>query len=177
MAHMAHNNKDMAATLNIEKYTNALLYFIAECGNEKLGITKLNKLFYYLDFISYRDRGKTVTGETYKRLPKGPFADSLEEKIIKPAQKKKLIERKEDKSEKYGTRNRFQILKSYDPKVFDKYEQELLRYLCATFNEWSTDQMIAQTHSEAPWVFSKPSKALDFKEADDIEFFADKTLA
>lgn len=174
---MAHNKTDMAATLNIEKYTNALLFFVAECGNEKLGITKLNKLFYYLDFISYRDRGKTVTGETYKRLPKGPFADSLEEKILKPAQEKKLIERKEDKSEKYGLRNRFQTLKSYDPQVFDEYERELLRYLCSTFHDWSTDQMIAQTHSEAPWVFSKPSKALDYKESDDIEFFTEKAVA
>lgn len=158
-------------SLNKEKYTNALLFFIAECGNERLGIMKLNKLFYYLDFISYRDRGKSVTGETYMNLPKGPYARSLEEKIIKDAQQKKLIERKEDASEKYGKRNRFAALEKYDHKVFDEYEQNLLRYLCTTFKSWSTDEMVAQTHSEAPWVFSKPSKPLDYKNADDIEFF------
>jgi hypothetical protein len=31
--------------------------------------------------------------------------------------------------------------------------------------------MIAQTHSEAPWVFSEANKSLDYKNADDIEFF------
>ena len=65
-----------------EKYINSLLYFISQCNNEKLGITKLNKLFYYLDFISYRDRGDSITGEKYIRLPMGPYASKLVDKII-----------------------------------------------------------------------------------------------
>ncbi len=156
-----------------EKYTNALLYFISKCGNEKLGITKLNKLFYYLDFISYRDRKLSVTGETYIRLPMGPFATDLQDKIIKSAEKNNLIIQTEDESSKFGKRNRFQALSEYDPAVFDEYENKLLCYLCETFKDWSTDQMIAQTHSEAPWVFSQSSKPLDYKNADDIEFFSE----
>jgi uncharacterized phage-associated protein len=162
----------VTSTLNREKYTNALLFFIAECGNEHLGIMKLNKLFYYLDFVSYRDRQKSVTGEIYKHLPKGPFAEKLEDEILKPAEEKGLIERQRDASDKYGMRNRFQAVKKYDLSVFDEYEQKLLRDLCATFHDWSTDQMVAQTHSEAPWVFSKPGEALDYKEADDLDLFA-----
>ena len=83
MACMAHTTRNMTVpALNRDKYTQALLYFITECGNEHLGITKLNKLFYYLDFISYRDRRTTVTGETYVHLSKGPLATSLETDII-----------------------------------------------------------------------------------------------
>jgi hypothetical protein len=108
---MPHTEDIMvASTLNRDKYTNALLFFITECGNEHLGIMRLNKLFYYLDFVSYRDRQKSVTGETYKHLPKGPFADMLEEEILQPAEKNGLIERKRDASETYGTRNRFQAV-------------------------------------------------------------------
>ena len=40
--------KSQKIPLKKEKYINALLYFIAHCGNEKLGITKLNKLFIIL---------------------------------------------------------------------------------------------------------------------------------
>lgn len=163
--------------LKKEKYKNALLYFITKCGNEKLGIMKLNKLFYYLDFISYRDRKETVTGETYIHLPKGPFASSLQEDIIESAQKEKLIDCKKDESEKYGKRNRFRALKTWDSKVFDEYEIKLLNYICETFENWSTDQMVAQTHSEAPWVFSKPNESLDYKNADDIEFFINEAIA
>jgi uncharacterized phage-associated protein len=161
----------MSSSLNKEKYTNALQYFITECNNEKLGIVKLNKLFYYLDFISYRDTGKSVTNDTYKRLPKGPFAENLED-VIESAKQSKLIECKQDESERYGKRNRFQVIKQPVLSIFSDYEKKLLVNLCKTFKDWSTDQMIAQTHTEAPWVFSVPSKALDYKNADDIEFFA-----
>ena len=162
--------------LNKEKYLNALLYFISECGNEKLGIMKLNKLFYYLDFISYRDRKRSITGEKYLPFPKGPFASSLEKEITL-AQKKKLLDRQKDISEKYGMRNRFRAVKPYDFSVFDEYEQKLLHYLCEQFREWSTDQMVAQTHTEAPWVFSTKGKPLDYKQADDIEFFSAQKMS
>ncbi len=157
--------------LKKEKYINALLYFISQCGNEKLGITKLNKLFYYLDFISFRDRKETVTGETYLRLPMGPFASHLQDKVIEEAKHKKLITQDEEESVKFGKRNRFQSLGAVDFSVFDDYEKKLLEYICKEFKDWSTEQMIAQTHSEAPWVFSEVNKPLDYKNSDDIEFF------
>jgi len=161
----------MPSSVNKEKYTSALQYFIAECNNEKLGIVKLNKLFYYLDFISYRDTGKSVTGDTYKRLPKGPFAEHLDG-VVKAAKKAKLIDCKQDESEKYGKRNRFQAVEKPELSVFSDYEKGLLKNLRDTFKKWSTDQMIAQTHTEAPWVFSIPNKPLNYKNSDDIEFFA-----
>jgi uncharacterized phage-associated protein len=154
-----------------EKYINALVYFISQCGNEKLGITKLNKLFYYLDFISFRDRKESVTGEKYIRLPMGPFASHLQDEIIKEAENKKFISQIEDKSSKFGKRNRYQSLTKPNLLVFSEYEKKLLGYICSTFKDWSTDQMIAQTHSEAPWVFSEVNKPLNYENADDIEFF------
>jgi uncharacterized phage-associated protein len=165
-----HTKKDMAAgALNKEKYTNALLFFISECGNDHLGIMKLNKLFYYLDFISYRDRKISVTGETYVRFPKGPFAESLENEVLAPAEKNNLIERKRDPSEKFGVRNRFIAVSHYDLSIFDEYEQNLLKRIAENFCDWSTDQMVAQTHMEAPWVFSEDKEALDYDHASDIE--------
>ncbi len=157
--------------LNKEKYINALLFLVSNCGNEKLGIVKLNKLFYYLDFISFRDRGESVTGEVYKRFPMGPFATNLQDTIIKLAEKEKFIKLSEDESSKFGKRNRYEALKVFNPDVFDDYEKSLLKYICTHFKDWTTDQMVAQTHSEAPWVFSKDNQIIDYKNSDDIEFF------
>jgi len=109
-------------------------------------------------------------------LPKGPFAQSLEEKVLKPAEEKKLVGRKQERSQRYGIRNRFQALAGYDLSVFDEYERDLLRRLCTEFKDWSTDEMIAQTHSEAPWVFSKAGDPLSYKEADDIELFDNRIV-
>lgn len=161
----------MGQNLNREKYINALLFFVENCNNDHLGIMKLNKLFYYLDFISYRDRHQTVTGETYAHLPKGPFAKELEPEIITEAVKSGAIEHQEEASEKFGKRNRFKIIESANLDVFDNYEKKLLFNICEEFSNWKTGQMVAQTHSEAPWVFSEANQDLDYEEADDIEFF------
>lgn len=165
------------STLNETKYTNALLYFVTKCGNDHLGLMKLNKLFYYLDFISFRDRGESVTGETYLRLPKGPYASALDEKIIKSAVRKNLITHLQDDSEKFGKRNRYAALVSPDLTVFNEYEKNLLENISRKFRDWSTDQMVAQTHTEAPWVFSKPEEPLKYSDADDIDFFLSCTPA
>jgi uncharacterized phage-associated protein len=138
---------------------------------------KLNKLFYYLDFISYRDRKQTVTGETYAHLPKGPFAKGLELEIINEAVNSGALERQEEASEKFGKRNRFKTTESANLDVFDEYEKQLLFNICDEFSIWKTGQMVAQTHSEAPWVFSDANQDLDYEEADDIEFFLESATA
>lgn len=38
----------------------------------KFGATKLNKVLFFSDFIAYAELGKSITGETYWKLPKGP---------------------------------------------------------------------------------------------------------
>ena len=163
--------------LNREKYLNALLFFVQNCNNDHLGLMKLNKLFYYLDFISYRDRQNSITGETYVHYQKGPLAKQLDTDILDEAQTSGLIERKEVASEKYGKRNRFKVLKEPNLDVFDEYEKKLLVNICSKFKNWKTDKMVAQTHSEAPWVFSDVNNNLSYEDSDDIEFFQKETVA
>jgi prephenate dehydrogenase len=58
----------------LEKYKNAVLFFAKNLNKFQLGKTKLAKLLYYLDFISYRDKKKTVTGTLYYKQEFGPLA-------------------------------------------------------------------------------------------------------
>lgn len=161
------------AKVNKEKYLNALLFFLENCNNSYLGIMKLNKLFYYLDFISYRDTGQSVTGETYLHLPQGPFAKTLDKAILNEAENNGWIDRDVAQSKTYGERNTFTALKEADTSAFSEYETGLLAKICAEFKDWSTAQMVAQTHMEAPWVFSSANAELNYKDADDIDFFSD----
>ena len=51
-----------------------LILLIAQAseGDAPFGATKLNKLLFYVDFIAYRQFGKSITGHEYQRLPNGP---------------------------------------------------------------------------------------------------------
>lgn len=155
------------------KYKNAALFFIKHCNGPYLGKTKMSKLFYYLDFISFRDNGKSVTGETYDRLGLGPYPRNLMV-ILPEAEKEGLLKINTNEVVHDGeTYDSWSFSKITEPnlEVFDEYEKGLLIKICDEFKNWTPDQLINQTHFEAPWVYSAANEPLDYTLADDIEFF------
>ena len=53
-----------------EKLKNAVLYFVK--NDKTVGLTKLMKLLFYLDFRLYRACGESLTGQTYEAWKFGP---------------------------------------------------------------------------------------------------------
>ncbi|MDD5419735.1 MAG: DUF4065 domain-containing protein, partial [Methanomicrobiaceae archaeon] len=53
-----------------QKLINALLYAV-ECDS-RIGRTKLLKFIFFVDLIYYNQRGTTLCGTTYIRMPRGP---------------------------------------------------------------------------------------------------------
>ena len=153
------------------KYENAILYFVQHCNNHYLGATKLNKLLYYLDFLHYRDEGATVTGDEYVHLEYGPVPKKVTEIIGGLCEKGSL----EVIDTPFGSTSR----KSYvaktpvDEAVFSETEKQMLRAICERFKKYDTDTIVAQTHLEAPWFYSKPYQTIDYEYAHSIEVFSE----
>lgn len=59
----------------------AIVHFvIARSFAENLGATKLNKVLWLADQISWRETGETITGlRTYKRMPFGPVPPNIDD--------------------------------------------------------------------------------------------------
>ena len=53
-----------------EKLRNAVLFFVKK--DKTVGLTKLMKLLFYLDFRLYRETGESLTGEIYEAWHFGP---------------------------------------------------------------------------------------------------------
>lgn len=155
--------------LNKSKYKNAILYFIKYCNNQYLGDTKLNKLLYYLDFINYRDRKKSVTGDFYIHNHYGPTPANVNS-ILSEMQDSKEIEATKEAFKDSHAKS-FIIKKNPDESVFTNAEKKLLKSVCEEFLDWSTDKIVEQTHLEAPWFYSKPLEKVDYNYSSDIEFF------
>ena len=151
-----------------EKYINALLYFIEHCNNKFLGKTKLNKLFYYLDFIYYRDNSKSITGDKYRCLDYGPVPRKIDD-IIAEAKKKKLIKIEQLCSE--TKKKEFSLLSKVNKGIFNEKEKELLSKICTEFADYSTQKIVDQTHFEAPWFYADLYDDIDYDYANDIDFF------
>jgi hypothetical protein len=56
-----------------EKFKELILYIARESeGDSTFGATKLNKILFFCDFLSYRAYGEPITGQRYFKLPFGP---------------------------------------------------------------------------------------------------------
>jgi len=157
--------------LNEKQYKNAVLFFVKYCNNRFLHATKLNKLFYYLDFIHYRDHKTSVTGDIYIHEKYGPVPTSLD-KILATLKAEGVIDTG------IGTYRDSEITnfslaegKSVDESVFSPDQKDLLKKICDEFASWPTEKIVAQTHLEAPWFYSKPWDVVDYKYSKDIELF------
>lgn len=63
---------------NEEKLTELIL-LISELseGDEYFGSTKLNKLLFFSDFVSYQRTGQSISGYAYKAQPEGPMLNGF----------------------------------------------------------------------------------------------------
>lgn len=133
------------AALSISKIKNILLYFIEK--GHGVFITKMNKLVFYADFLSYRMIGRGMTGLGYKAIQHGPvpvrwdriysfYEDINQEIVVFPDGRE-------------GT-----ILKSNlspDLSDFSEEEQKILEAVYLRFKKESPTQISATSHHEEAW--------------------------
>ncbi|HEX4497214.1 MAG TPA: Panacea domain-containing protein [Thermoanaerobaculia bacterium] len=61
-----------------EKFKELILYIAQQSeGDSTVGATKLNKILFFCDFLSYRAYGESITEQSYFKLPFGPAPRAL----------------------------------------------------------------------------------------------------
>ena len=155
------------ATINQAKYENAILCFVQNCNSQYLGAIKLYKLLYYLDFLNYRDRGESVTGDDYYHMQYGPIPSSADAVMSALCESEKLKVVGAPFGEVAG--RVYKVVEKPDLTVFSEAEWQLLADICKEFKKYDTGKIIAQTHLEAPWFYSRPYEKIDYEYAHSIE--------
>ena len=152
-------------------YKNAILYFIKYCNNKYLHATKLNKLLYYLDFVYFRDHKKIVTGDVYIHQGYGPVPSRVDE-ILAELKNEGAIDTEAVSNNDVEMIN-FSLKddSKFDETIFPADQKKLLKQICDEFGNWPTEKIVAQTHLEAPWFYSKPYEIVDYAYARDMDFF------
>jgi DNA-binding transcriptional regulator YiaG len=59
--------------ISLERVKAVMLTILQECG--EVFCTKMNKLLFYIDFLSYRQRGIAITGLCFRAIDFGPVPD------------------------------------------------------------------------------------------------------
>jgi len=136
---------------NREKLLNALVYFSK--NTKSCGKTKLFKLLYFLDFIHFRETGKSVTGLNYYAWEKGPVPQDLFFELEQPNPDLKetvaLLKQFGDEDDKLC---RVIAKKPFDPKFFSYRELKIMGNLAFVFQEALAKDMVEITHlTGTPW--------------------------
>jgi uncharacterized phage-associated protein len=143
----------------IEKLQNAIVFFSKK--TKFCGLTKLMKLLYFLDFIHFRQTGKSVTGKDYFAWKMGPVPvdvyreiTGIEDKGLDLAKIVALIPKGD-------------FLKQITPKigakfhkdVFTEKEFRILQTVAEIFQNALAEDMVEVSHlKNHPWEITKSTK-------------------
>ena len=156
---------------NREKLLNALIYFSK--NTRVCGKTKLFKLLYFLDFIHFRETGKSVTGLNYYAWDKGPVPQDLFHELKHPYKDLQetviLLKRAGDEDDKLC---RVIAKKPFNPSFFSRREMKIMKDLSFIFKDALAKDMVEITHlTGTPWdktIKEKgPGKQIDYSLAVD----------
>lgn len=139
---------------NREKLINAIIYFLK--NTKSCGKTKLFKLLYYLDFMHFRETGRSVTGLDYFAWKFGPAPKSLADEFSSPP-----ADLKENISIQANENGFTEIKpkKKFDDTFFTKRELRILEEVAYIFKEAKAEDIVEASHLPShPWDKTIKSK-------------------
>lgn len=144
----------MIITHHREKLINAIVYFARH--TKKCGKTKLMKLLYFLDFMHFKQTGKSVTGLEYYAWKRGPVPRDLFSEISngmsEDLNKAIAVAPTEIGDDKIFHKIFANPQQKFDDKHFTKREIRLLEMTAEIFRNADSEQMIMASHlKNDPW--------------------------
>ncbi len=155
-----------------EKFKQALHYIIFKAGaRDNVGKTVLYKMMYFSDFNFYELNNKSITGETYVKLPFGPGPSHFDN-MVEELQKEGKVE---SKKSKYGGKDQKKIIPICEPSL-DKLNGEeikLINKVIGRLASMSATQVSEYSHEDIPWKATEDKKEINY----DLVFYRDETYS
>lgn len=148
------SEKSGYVSFSSKKTAEAIKYFTSKLG--KTFVTKMNKLLFYADFLTYKREGFGMTGMEYRAITYGPVPNGFGS-IYDNASGVEC----EDYIYPNGTSGiLLQSSQSPDMSVFSETEKEILEEVCERFRDSSAGEISAISHKEKGWIECNGDKKL-----------------
>lgn len=145
-----------------KKYEQVILYLCSKLGEIK-GKKKLAKLLYFVDFDYFEKNQKLFTGETYKKLPMGPFPMHMENVVDKMSDAHKIIIKTKQEYDGYNPTEIYSAKEKLNVDIFSKSEKDILDRVIKNYGHLNGKQLEEITHAEAPYVGTEPKEDIDYE--------------
>jgi uncharacterized phage-associated protein len=149
--------------ISLERVKTVMLTILQECG--EVFCTKMNKLLFYIDFLSYRQRGIAMTGLSFRAIDFGPVPDRWERLYSQ-------FDEIRQELRPVGVYEGSVLLSDSlpDNAIIDDNEKEIIRTVCTRFSGCSSGMISAISHEEPAWIkYHETHSRIPFTEAFELK--------
>lgn len=147
------------APLSVDRLKNLLLYVLGQMGETFQ--TKMNKVLFYIDFLSYRERGMAISGLAYQAIEFGPVPqrwDRVYSAFDEVQEQLRLVQGQECMSLMAGGEAAM--------SAFTEAEMAVIDEVCGKLKDLTSRAVSKLSHEETAWKehVGKP-ETIPFSEA------------
>lgn len=136
---------------NRDKIANLLVGFISSCIDKYNDRLKLNKMFFYTDFLCYKHTGSSLTGLTYRAIQYGPVP-ACYDNIYAQFEYDGTISPNFLKTNDGSAREVFTTEGELDKCALSKVEADIFDMVIYFFKDTPTWEMVENSHKEKAWI-------------------------
>jgi putative zinc finger/helix-turn-helix YgiT family protein len=155
---------------DLERFESVILYF---CGKlDHVYKTKLNKLLWYYDFITFKHLDRSATGASYVHLPLGPVPDNYDF-FLADLIRKGSLEANEIvfDVEKGVTGEWFKAFQKPDLDLFSDEELRFLDQVAKRLGDMGARELSDLSHGEDGYAKTKKGEFISYEWAKNIRLF------
>ena len=151
------------AQTSLGRLKNIMLYILNRCND--VWCTKMNKLLFYVDFLSYRERGMAMTGLSYRAIDFGPVPERWDRVYSEFTEVKQELRQAGEFVGSVLTASQ-----DADVSVFTDDEIKILDAVCLNFGNKSSREISHLSHEEKAWIdYHENHERIPFNEAFSIK--------
>lgn len=147
-----------------KRLAELMLYVADKCSQDaKFGATKLNKILFFCDFLSFQEHGEPITGSQYMRLERGPVPKRLvpvRDRLIKTGaatlQQIQLLGGKKQ--------HRLVPLREPDVDLFKASQIEFVNRIIDILRDQSAEEVSELSHNRV-WRIAKERESIPYEAA------------
>ena len=132
------------APQSVGRLKNLLLYVLGQMGETFQA--KMNKVLFYIDFLSYRERGMAISGLAYQAIEFGPVPqrwDRVYSAFDEVEEQLRLVQGQECMSLKAGA--------EADMSAFTEAEMAVIDEVCGKLRDMTSRAVSKLSHEETAW--------------------------
>ncbi len=147
-------------SFNEEKFKSVLHYIIKETSNiQKVFKTSLYKMLYFSDFNFYEKHNKLITGEIYKKLPRGPAPIHFQKVIDELKKENKVRELRVTFPDNKQGHKFISLIEPHYNLTSEEINE--IDNTIKLLSSMSSTQVSEYSHGDTPWKVAKDKNNLD----------------